>query len=93
MKQKLESLLQAAVAALKNQAVLDAEVVARINIERVKDPVNGDFATNLAMLLAKPAKLNPRQLAEKIVAELASDAAITKVEIAGPGFINFFINP
>ena len=93
MKQKLESLLQAAVANLKNQAVLDAEVVARINIERVKDPVNGDFATNLAMLLAKPAKLNPRQLAEKIVAELASDAAITKVEIAGPGFINFFINP
>lgn len=93
MKQKLESLLQTAVAALKNQAVLDAEVVARINIERVKDPVNGDFATNLAMLLAKPAKLNPRQLAEKIVAELASDAAITKVEIAGPGFINFFINP
>lgn len=93
MKQKLESLLQAAVAALKNQTVLDTEVVARINIERVKDPVNGDFATNLAMLLAKPAKLNPRQLAEKIVAELASDAAITKVEIAGPGFINFFINP
>ncbi|MFM8342229.1 MAG: arginine--tRNA ligase [Methylomonas sp.] len=93
MKQKLESLLQAAVTALKNQAVLDAEVVARINIERVKDPINGDFATNLAMLLAKPAKLNPRQLAEKIVAELANDAAITKVEIAGPGFINFFINP
>ncbi len=93
MKQKLESLLQDAVTALQNQGILDADVSARIHIERVRDPLHGDFASNLAMLLAKPAKMNPRQLAEKIVALLAGDSAVSKVEIAGPGFINFFINP
>ena len=93
MKQKLESLLQDAVTALKNQAILDSDVSARITIERVRDPQHGDFASNLAMLLAKPAKLNPRQLAEKIVASLPADSLVKKIEIAGPGFINFFINP
>ncbi|MEQ1558933.1 MAG: arginine--tRNA ligase, partial [Methyloglobulus sp.] len=52
----------------------------------------GDFASNLAMVLAKPAKLNPRQLAEKLVSALPEDSAIVKVDIAGPGFINFFMD-
>ena len=93
MKQKLESLLQDAVSTLQTQGVVDASSEVRIHIERVRDPQNGDFATNLAMLLAKPAKMNPRQLAEKIVSLLPVDNGISKVEIAGPGFINFFINP
>lgn len=93
MKQKLESLLHQAVTALKSQGILENDFVAPINLERTRDAQHGDFATNLAMLLAKPAKLNPRQLAEKIVASLPSDALISKVDIAGPGFINFFINP
>ena len=93
MKQKLESLLQDAVSTLQTQGVVDASSEVRIHIERVRDPQNGDFATNLAMLLAKPAKMNPRQLAEKIVSLLPTDNGISKVEIAGPGFINFFINP
>ncbi|MCK9605383.1 MAG: arginine--tRNA ligase [Methylomonas sp.] len=93
MKHKLEYLLQQAVAALKTQGVLDGELVAPINLERARDSQHGDFATNLAMLLAKPAKTNPRQLAEKIIAEIPADKLISKIEIAGPGFINFFINP
>lgn len=93
MKQKLESLLQQAVTALKTQGILENDFIAQINLERTRDAQHGDFATNLAMLLAKPAKLNPRQLAEKIVAALPSDAMVSKVDIAGPGFINFFINP
>lgn len=93
MKHKLEYLLQQAVAALKTQGVLDGELVAPINLERARDSQHGDFATNLAMLLAKPAKTNPRQLAEKIVAEIPADNLISKIEIAGPGFINFFIDP
>lgn len=93
MKHKLEYLLQQAVAALKTQGVLDGELVAQINLERARDSQHGDFATNLAMLLAKPAKTNPRQLAEKIIAEIPTDNLISKIEIAGPGFINFFINP
>ena len=93
MKQKLESLLLNAVETLKTDGVLQRELDPQINIERARDQQHGDFATNLAMMLAKPAKMNPRQLAEKIIAALATDVALTKVEIAGPGFINFFIDP
>lgn len=93
MKQKLEALLQQAVTDLKAQGILSSDFVAQINLERTRDAQHGDFATNLAMLLAKPAKLNPRQLAEKIVSALPHDSLVSKVEIAGPGFINFFIDP
>ncbi|WP_428357231.1 arginine--tRNA ligase [Methyloprofundus sp.] len=93
MKQKLEALLSQAVEALKTDGILEQELKPQINIERARDQQHGDFATNLAMMLAKPAKMNPRLLAEKIIAVLAPDAAVSKVEIAGPGFINFFIDP
>ena len=94
MKQKLGTLIEKAIAALKTQGVIDQSIITpKITIDRARDPQHGDFASNLAMVLAKPAGLNPRLLAEKIIAELPEDPAVTKVEIAGPGFINFFINP
>jgi len=93
MKHKLEYLLQQAVEALKTQGVLEQSLLANVHLERARDAQHGDFATNLAMLLAKQAKTNPRQLAEKIVSALPADNLLSKVEIAGPGFINFFINP
>jgi len=93
MKQKLESLLLHTVEALKTDGIIERELNPKINIERARDQQHGDFASNLAMMLAKPAKMNPRQLAEKIVALLPSDTSVAKVEIAGPGFINFFIDP
>ncbi len=92
MKQKIEALILQAVETLKNQGVLSQEITPRINIERSRDPQHGDFASNLALTLAKPAKSNPRQLAEQIMAALPQHEAITKVELAGPGFINFFVN-
>ena len=92
MKQKIEALILQAVETLKNQGVLSQEITPRINIERARDPQHGDFASNLALTLAKPAKSNPRQLAEQIMAALPQHEAITKVELAGPGFINFFVN-
>jgi len=92
MKQKLETLLQQVVASLKSEGIIDQELSPKINVERVKDTRHGDFATNLALMLAKPAKTNPRQLAEKIISIFPGDSAVAKVEIAGPGFINFFIN-
>ncbi|MBF6648348.1 arginine--tRNA ligase [Methylobacter sp. BlB1] len=92
MKQKIEALILQAVETLKNQGVLSQEITPSINIERTRDPQHGDFASNLALTLAKPAKSNPRQLAEQIMAALPQHEAITKVELAGPGFINFFIN-
>lgn len=91
MKQKLEKLLQQAVKSLKSEGVVDKDLTLNITIERTKEESHGDFATNLALILAKPAKTNPRKLAEKIITLLAKDAMISKVEVAGPGFINFFI--
>jgi len=93
MKKRLESLLLAAIDTLKRQGELAAELSPAILVERARDAQHGDFATNLAMTLAKAARCNPRQLAEKIVTALPADGAILKTEIAGPGFINFFIDP
>ncbi len=93
MKKKLEVLLRLSIETLKSDGALPQDVEPSINIDHSKDPLHGDFASNLALVLAKPAKSSPRQLAEKIVAALPDDAAVTKVEIAGPGFINFFIDP
>ncbi|MEQ1485558.1 arginine--tRNA ligase [Methyloglobulus sp.] len=92
MKKKLEALIQQAVAALKNDGVIAEDTNVSIIIDRCRDAQHGDFASNVAMVLAKPAKMNPRQLAEKLVAALPEDKAITKVDIAGPGFINFFMD-
>jgi arginyl-tRNA synthetase len=62
------------------------------NVERTKDKSHGDFASNLALTLAKPAGCNPRKIAEQIVEFLPANGAIEKIEIAGPGFINFFLD-
>jgi arginyl-tRNA synthetase len=93
MKQTLEALLEQALNTLKSQGDLAQELAVKINVERTRDVEHGDFATNLALMLAKPAKTNPRQLAEKLVAAIPQDAVIDKIEIAGPGFINFYLNP
>lgn len=93
MKQKLEALLQNALTALQDQGDLDPQISPKIIVERTRDPQHGDFASNLALILAKQVGTPPRQLAEKILTALAQDDAVTKWEIAGPGFINFFIEP
>lgn len=62
-----------------------------IQLTRTKDSTHGDFATNIAMILSKQLSLKPRELAEKIVAHLPASPIVQKVEIAGPGFINFFL--
>ncbi|MFA6699037.1 MAG: arginine--tRNA ligase, partial [Thiomicrospira sp.] len=92
MKQKLIQILTDVVAELKQQAVLQQDVEVRVQVDPTKDKAHGDFATNLAMMLAKPAGLPPRELAAKIIALLPQDSVIIKVEMAGPGFINFFVD-
>ena len=62
--------------------------LSRVVVEAPRDPAHGDFATNAAMVLAKPLGLKPRDLAEKLVGELEKDAEITETMVAGPGFIN-----
>ncbi|MEQ1636430.1 MAG: arginine--tRNA ligase [Methylococcales bacterium] len=92
MKKKLEALILQAIDNLKIGSELAHDVVTNIIVERTRDPIHGDFASNVAMILAKSAKTNPRVLAEKILAVMPDDAILLKAEIAGPGFINFFVD-
>ncbi len=90
MKDTIVSLLEGAVTALKHQGVLPNDLQPTIKVDPTKDKAHGDYATNLALMLAKPAGKNPRELANSLVAALPESDAIQKTEIAGPGFINFF---
>ena len=91
MKERIASLLEHAIATLRQQGVVPADAIPSIQVERTRDKRHGDFASNVAMLLAKPAGQKPRDLAEALIAALPADNAVAKAEIAGPGFINFFV--
>jgi arginyl-tRNA synthetase len=91
MKQDIEQLLGTALASLAGK-LLPAEIPAgQLGVERTRDAANGDFASNVAMRLAKVAGKPPRELAQAIVAALPAHAGIERVEIAGVGFINFHL--
>ncbi|HIE39810.1 MAG TPA: arginine--tRNA ligase [Thiomicrorhabdus sp.] len=92
MKQKITQILTDVVQQLKVEGVIPEALSPRVNVENTRDKAHGDFATNLAMMLTKAAGLPPRVLAEKIVELVVDEPLIEKVEIAGPGFINFFVN-
>lgn len=93
MKHYLTTLFAQAFAQLQQDGIVPAEVQANIQLERTRDSRFGDFACNLAMMLAKPAKRKPRELAELLIERLPSSEHLEKVEIAGPGFINLFLSP
>ncbi len=63
-----------------------------LSLDRTRNPEHGDFACNIAMSLAKAARKSPRELAEAIINKLPDSRHVQKVEIAGPGFINFFLS-
>ncbi len=92
MKNLIEKLVTDALAALPPGTLGDATAPAP-GVERARDVANGDFATNVAMQAAKSARTNPRALAQKIVAAIPANEIVAKTEIAGPGFINFFVTP
>jgi arginyl-tRNA synthetase len=93
LKATIERLVSAALAALPPELLSEAARRATPEVERTRDTSHGDYATNVALRHAKAARRNPRQLAEAIVAALPADPAVTRVEIAGPGFINFHLAP
>ncbi|MEY8842762.1 arginine--tRNA ligase, partial [Cribrihabitans sp. XS_ASV171] len=64
-----------------------------VTVEPPRDPLHGDMATNAAMVLAKPAKMKPRDIAEALAAKLGTDSRITSAEVAGPGFLNMRLAP
>ena len=92
MKSHIQSLLEQTLESFKQQGIVPADFEARIQVDRTKDKSHGDLATNLAMMLTKVAGKNPRELAQLIIDTLPASTFVAKVEIAGPGFINFFIN-
>jgi arginyl-tRNA synthetase len=91
MKNLIESLLRRALTTLPEDLVPAALRDSAIEVERTRDAQHGDFASNIAMQLAKATRQQPRKLALALVAALPADDSLHKVEIAGAGFINFFV--
>ena len=92
MNTAIQAALDHAVQSLQSEGILPSEWKNSSTLTRTKDRSHGDFASNIAMMAAKPAAMKPRDLAEKILANLPEVSEISKAEIAGPGFINFFLN-
>ncbi|MCL7462788.1 arginine--tRNA ligase [Pseudomonas sp. NW5] len=92
MKDSIRHLIQQALTRLTAEGVLPEGLTPAIQVENTKDKSHGDFASNIALMLAKPAGRKPRELAEQLIAALPADPSVSKVEIAGPGFLNFFQN-
>ena len=92
MNTAIQSALDTAIDSLKQQGILPQDFENNSSLSRTRDRSHGDFASNIAMIAAKIAGQKPRDLAEKILAALPQVDVITKAEIAGPGFINFFLN-
>lgn len=89
MRNDIKTWIGKAIVELKKEGVLVEGVTPVIQIDRARDKTHGDFACNVALILAKASGCKPRELAERIVALLPASPKITKVDIAGPGFINF----
>lgn len=92
MRSAIQQLLTSALQTLVDDGFPEVGDADAVQVERARDSAHGDFATSLALRLAKPARMKPRDIAERLVAALPQDARIERVEIAGPGFINFHLS-
>lgn len=92
MKHHIEALIAKAVESLQEAGTLPQDLTFNMHVERARGEGFGDYASNVAMMLAKSAGMKPRDFAEKIVANFPDGDVIDRVEIAGPGFINFFVS-
>ncbi len=91
MKHIVADLLKDALARLPDLAQAAADLSVEDTVERTRDASHGDFASNIAMRLAKPARKSPRDIAAGIVETLAEAGDVDRIEVAGPGFINFHL--
>lgn len=92
VKGSLQNLLKEAALKGKEQGWLAFDTLPEINLEIPKDKAHGNFASNLAMVLSKSAKKPPREVAQSLIDNFEANPYLEKVEIAGPGFINFYLN-
>jgi len=93
LKYEIEQLVQAALSTLPPEILPTDIILPPVSAERTRDGTHGDFATNIALQLAKPARRSPRQLAQAILDALPASELVARSEIAGPGFINFHLSP
>jgi arginyl-tRNA synthetase len=94
VKSTLKALVEQGIATLREQGTLPPDLATPdFVIERPKERAHGDFSSNAAMLLAKPARSNPRAVAQALAAAIPVGGDIAAVEIAGPGFLNFRLSP
>jgi arginyl-tRNA synthetase len=91
LKRELEQLLAAALTKLQGTVLREAVAPELINVERARDAQHGDFASNIALRLAGPLRRPPRELAAAIVAALPASPILRRAEVAGAGFINFYL--
>ena len=90
MKEYIQNLLTNIVSGLKNEKLLPENTQIRIMVENTKDKAHGDYASNIAMMLARPMQKKPQEIALMLTSRIPLNDRISRVEIAGPGFINFF---
>jgi arginyl-tRNA synthetase len=91
MKTHIQQLISQAILVLQQTGTWQLDNLPQVQIERTRAKEHGDYACNIAMLLAKPLGQKPREIAEILVKALPTNEHISRIEIAGPGFINFFI--
>jgi len=91
LKEALQGLFTDALARLRERGVLPADSPLEVRFEQPRQKGHGDLATNVALTLAKPAGLPPRELAQSIIDALPESRMIERLEVAGPGFINIFV--
>ncbi|MEZ5570782.1 MAG: arginine--tRNA ligase [Halioglobus sp.] len=92
MKEQLTKLIHQALETLVSRGVVPADSIPQVQIDRTRDKSHGDLASNIAMALAKPAQRKPRELATLICDALPHNTLVSRTEVAGPGFINFFLS-
>ncbi|PJD96865.1 MAG: arginine--tRNA ligase [Legionella sp.] len=93
MKQNIELLLKQALTSLQQRGDIPDDLAVEVKVDHTKEAAHGDYASNLALMLAKPCRKSPRQLAQLLIDAVGENHFIDKIDIAGAGFINFFINP
>jgi arginyl-tRNA synthetase len=91
LKPQLEQLLREALAKVLPDPDATGPLTAQVTLERTRDAKHGDFASNIALRVAKAAKRNPRELAQAIVAALPRNTLIERAEVAGGGFVNLYL--
>ncbi len=91
MKEKIQQSLKGILSNLYGSSDIDLDQY-EINLQDNKDKEHGDLASNIALILANPLKKNPKDIANEVIQQFVIDEDVLKVEVAGPGFINFFLS-